>query len=675
MNMASEDLHSLEEAPRLERVARAFEAGRFEEAIGLLEPLACSGADPELFNNLGALFFQQGWMREAEDAFRRALRLDPAHPSAVANLTDQLIQEGLPHSALQVLRAAADAGAPAEVWSAKQSALEARHRVYKVSIYTPGYASEAFIDRCLRSIKAQTYPVHELLLVDDASPDRSTAIALEHGVRVSYHSENLGLAASCNTALEHCTGDFLAKIDTDLELDPTWLERAMWAFRNPEVAGVGGRLIEHRTATVPDQWRRLCMKQHWGDVQVVNPTGLFGADCIFRVEALRQVGGWNPAYRTNYEDFDLSNRLKQQGLALLYEPLACARHLRQDRLADVVRNCWSWQHPLRQDQGLYDRLEAVSGCLPLNRTAALNTLQGLLTLERPELLYPSFLLYYGWAFRDLQQVLRRRGAPAEEVGQTALGLLAVVRHQLRSTYLVPAVVVERTLSDLQSIAEGLMGPAERELWGREGGLQALVPFDLKAGSGTMRTIQQRLPLASVGYLEAFVKQSFLSTLGSGVGALLEGSVRRLIHEERQWEDPARPTYVVFNPPARKGSSHPGLQDGAAALRWLEPSRREAPIAQLEQGGARVVLVDAVTLQLDEREAHERVIGMEPAAVIYDASEGGLERIVASARYLGILSGGRLRRVLVGADASSTMLKDAPMFDEVCADWPEKPHVR
>src|SRR5262249_3519712 len=155
----------------------------------------------------------------------------------------------------------------------------------RVSVYTPGYGAEDYLERCLRSIQAQTYPVHEVLVVDDRSPDRSTEIALRHGVRVVYHKDNLGLAASCNTALRHCTGDFVTKVDSDLELSPTWLERAMLAFRDARTAGVGGRLVEHRTGTIPDQWRAFFMAQHWGPRRLDDAPGLFGADCIFRVDA------------------------------------------------------------------------------------------------------------------------------------------------------------------------------------------------------------------------------------------------------------------------------------------------------------------------------------------------------------------------------------------------------
>src|SRR5262249_9463725 len=198
---------------------------------------------------LGLAYSRAGWQQAAEAALRRAA--DRGQAEAFSALADLLLEQGLPFAAMQALRGAGIRGQP------RLRQLEAQYPAQQVSVYTPGYGCEAFLERCLRSIKAQTYPVHEILLVDDRSPDRSTEIALRHGVRVFYHEENRGLAASCNTALRHATGEFLAKIDSDLELEPTWLERAMLAGTDPHTGGVGGRMVEHYTVTLPDRWRRV----------------------------------------------------------------------------------------------------------------------------------------------------------------------------------------------------------------------------------------------------------------------------------------------------------------------------------------------------------------------------------------------------------------------------------
>lgn len=49
----------------------------------------------------------------------------------------------------------------------------------KVSIIVPMYNVEQYVERCLRSLMAQTYPHIEIIAISDASPDRSVAIATQ----------------------------------------------------------------------------------------------------------------------------------------------------------------------------------------------------------------------------------------------------------------------------------------------------------------------------------------------------------------------------------------------------------------------------------------------------------------------------------------------------------------
>jgi hypothetical protein len=138
--------------------------------------------------------------------------------------------------------------------------------------------------------------------------------------------------------------------------------------------------------------------------------------------------------------------------------------------------------------------------------------------------------------------------------------------------------------------------------------------------------------------------------GSGGGApwILEASTRQ-------------PACVLFNPPAPAGNStSPGPTNGA--LRWCVPSRIDATARALRAGGARVLVLDAVAQKLEEREARERILGMEATAVIYSAAEGGMDRIIASARRMRLLAPG-LRRVLMHA---GPVVASAPgvLFDAV-----------
>lgn len=91
----------------------------------------------------------------------------------------------------------------------------------KLSIIIPVYQVENYIERCLRSIVSQSCDDYEIILVDDASTDRSMEIArnvLENSdVRVQFlkHESNRGLSAARNTGIRAANADYLLFVDSD----------------------------------------------------------------------------------------------------------------------------------------------------------------------------------------------------------------------------------------------------------------------------------------------------------------------------------------------------------------------------------------------------------------------------------------------------------------------------
>lgn len=103
-------------------------------------------------------------------------------------------------------------------------------RNHKVSILVPVYNVDAFIAKCAESLFKQTMPDLEFIFVDDNSQDRSIDVLKmiiakypnrEKDVFIIHHSENRGLSAARNTALEKASAEYVFFIDSDdyLELD------------------------------------------------------------------------------------------------------------------------------------------------------------------------------------------------------------------------------------------------------------------------------------------------------------------------------------------------------------------------------------------------------------------------------------------------------------------------
>lgn len=100
-----------------------------------------------------------------------------------------------------------------------------------ISIIVPVYNVEKYIRQCLNSILAQSYKNFELILVDDGSMDSSGKICDQYGKiddRITViHSENRGLSAARNTALDIVNNEYIALIDSDDCINVNYLEILM----------------------------------------------------------------------------------------------------------------------------------------------------------------------------------------------------------------------------------------------------------------------------------------------------------------------------------------------------------------------------------------------------------------------------------------------------------------
>ena len=113
-----------------------------------------------------------------------------------------------------------------------------------VSIITPCYNGEAFLNRYFESILSQTYSNLELIFINDGSTDRTEEIALTYreplekkGIRYIYeYQKNAGQAAALNRGLKLFTGDYLTWPDSDDVMTPDCIEKKVGFLRNnPQV--------------------------------------------------------------------------------------------------------------------------------------------------------------------------------------------------------------------------------------------------------------------------------------------------------------------------------------------------------------------------------------------------------------------------------------------------------
>ena len=100
-----------------------------------------------------------------------------------------------------------------------------------VSIVVPIYKVEPYLEKCVESIRNQTYKNLEIILVDDGSPDKCGAMCDEYAeadprIRV-IHKQNGGLSDARNAGVERASGEYLLFVDSDDYIDRELVEKAV----------------------------------------------------------------------------------------------------------------------------------------------------------------------------------------------------------------------------------------------------------------------------------------------------------------------------------------------------------------------------------------------------------------------------------------------------------------
>ncbi len=181
----------------------------------------------------------------------------------------------------------------------------------KVSVITPTYNHERFIARCLNSVRQQTYPLWEQIVIDDGSTDCTWDIiekyASEDSRIVPVRQSNVGilrLAETYNRALSMATGELIAILEGDdfwplrkLEEQLMWHERAELTFSYGKVQYVCDRDNINEYGFVPSV-RGIQANTVFLRLLLTLSFGLEPSTIVIRRSALETIGGFHqdPAF-------------------------------------------------------------------------------------------------------------------------------------------------------------------------------------------------------------------------------------------------------------------------------------------------------------------------------------------------------------------------------------------
>lgn len=184
----------------------------------------------------------------------------------------------------------------------------------KVSIITPSYNQDPFIEATIRSVLGQTYPNLEYIVVDGGSTDGTMTVVDRYRDRIDrvIHERDRGQSDAINKGFRVATGELVGWINSDDVLYPDCVEQIVRLYRQHPGGSVfygsvndwidrAGRVIGQRRLPIPD--RRHLLNHNYDIIQ---------QSSFYPTQLVRQVGYLNEAIHYCM-DLDLWLRLLQHG--------------------------------------------------------------------------------------------------------------------------------------------------------------------------------------------------------------------------------------------------------------------------------------------------------------------------------------------------------------------------
>jgi glycosyltransferase involved in cell wall biosynthesis len=188
----------------------------------------------------------------------------------------------------------------------------------KVSVIIPAHNEEKFIAETLKAVLAQDYPNYEVIVVDNASTDKTSEIVSAFPeVKLIYEGRK-GLLWARECGRINATGDILVNTDADCIPDSDWLSQGVSKFTGDHIVAVTGPCYFHDAGPV---FRRATFKFQRTVYPLFNSlfqlmrvgAVLIGGNTFIRAKALKEIGGYNTKIVFYGEDTDTAKRLSKKG--------------------------------------------------------------------------------------------------------------------------------------------------------------------------------------------------------------------------------------------------------------------------------------------------------------------------------------------------------------------------
>ena len=229
-----------------------------------------------------------------------------------------------------------------------------------VSIITPTYNSEKFIEQTIQSVQAQHYTNWEMIIVDDASVDHTIKIVEtiqkeDSRIKIIRLNENSGAGIARNKGIEKAQGDFIAFLDADDLWKPEKLLKQLnfmisndilVSYCSYELVDEKGKLLNVTINVLPEIDTSKILKSNY----IGNLTGVYNAKKLGKI--------YMPVIRKR-QDWGLWLKcIQQAGRAIGIQEVLASYRVRTDSISSNKWNLLKYNYLFYRKACKFGRLKS-----------------------------------------------------------------------------------------------------------------------------------------------------------------------------------------------------------------------------------------------------------------------------------------------------------------------------
>ena len=213
-----------------------------------------------------------------------------------------------------------------------------------ISIVIPAHNEEKGLAQTIRSAIKQDYGNFEVIVVNNASTDRTEEIARGFSEVTVINESRKGILLAREAGRLAASGDIIANMDSDCLPDPDWLSKGSAYFKDASVSAVSGPYDYYDGGPVFRYGSLFIqMSVYWLASKVMQLPGIgagaliIGGNDMIRAETLKKAGGYNTALTFYGEDTDTAKRVSKFGKVIFSNRMIMKTSARRFKAEGIIK--------------------------------------------------------------------------------------------------------------------------------------------------------------------------------------------------------------------------------------------------------------------------------------------------------------------------------------------------